>query len=278
MFTFALISHAFLPLLALAGPTPVPYQWGVYKPVDGKVIIVDWNSPEGRKRLARSKYNQDFYQAAHAYAPQINPVYATVASAVLALNALRLPKHTIASQEGSEVAKPPALGGGFIPFPAYSQATFLNAETDKIKDRKLILLQNVNSTNQSDKSAFKPGLGLDDLSKMLETVYGARGKVTFADGPIAEGSAAFRKTLKQVANDKTRFILANFKGDTLGASTEGTVSPVVAYDAASDSVLVLDVTGHKNPWYWVPLVPFYESMHTQYDGTWRGYIEVSDKN
>lgn len=263
----------------LASNAPIPYQWGVYKPSPlggGKIIIVDWNSPEGMKRLARSKFNQDFYQMAHAYQPQINPVFATAASAVVVLNAMRLPQHTIPSQDEIEIAKPKALGGGIIPFPAYSQLTFLNAETDKIKDRKLILLQNVTPENENDKSAFKPGFGLEEMQKMLKTVYRADSVVTNAEEDPKTGTAKFRDTLKKVLADKNTFIVSNFKGDLLGAATEGTVSPLAAYDVASDSVLILDVTGHKNPWYWVPVPALYAAMHTQYDGIWRGYIQIKN--
>lgn len=262
----------------LASNVPIPYRWGEYKPsaIGNKVIIVDWSSPEGRRRLARSRHNQDFFQMAHAYQPQINPVYATVASAVIVLNALRLPKHVIQSQDDLEIKKPEELGGGVLPFPAYSQLTFLNSGTDKVKSRDLILMKSAAGT-ENGKAKYKPGLGLSDLKSMLESSYQARATVTFADADPKPGSKAFRETLKESLTDSTTFILANFKGDVLGAATEGTVSPLAAYDERSDSVLILDVTGHKNPWYWVPLPALYESMHTQYDGTYRGYIQIGDR-
>ncbi len=275
----ALFSLVFLAPHLWASNAPIPYQWGVYKPSPlggNKIIIVDWNSPEGLKRLARSKHNQDFYQMAHAYQPQINPVLATAASAVVVLNAMRLPQHNIPSQDGIEIAKPKALGGGIIPFPAYSQLTFLNAETDKIKDRKLILIQNATPENENDKSAFKPGFGLEELQKMLKQVYKTESVVTNASEDPKTGAAKFRETLKKVLTDRNTFIVSNFKGDLLGAATEGTVSPLAAYDAATDSVMILDVTGHKNPWYWVPVPALYAAMHTQYDDIWRGYIQIKN--
>jgi hypothetical protein len=264
---------------AHASDAPIPYEWGVYKPSalgGNKIIIVDWFSAEGKKRLARSGYNTDFYQLAHAYQPQINPVYATVATAVVILNAMRLPQHSLPSLDSAEMKKPKALGGGILPFPSYTQSDFLNDKTDAIKDRKLVRLENITAQNEDDKAAFKPGLGLIDLQKILETVYHAKAVTSLADAEVGKGVEAFRKVVKKILKDDSSFLLCNFKGDLLGASTEGTVSPLAAYDEKSDSVLVLDVTGHKNPWYWVPLKPFYESMHTQYDGTWRGYMVVSE--
>jgi hypothetical protein len=274
-----ILAMVFLSEVALSSNASIPYKWGEYKPSaigKGKVIIVDWNSSEGRRRLSRTKYNQDFFQMAHAFQPQMNPVYATVASAVIVLNALRLPKHVIPSQDELEIRRPDEFGGGILPFPAYSQLTFLNSETDKIKDRNVILIKSP-SGQENGKPKFAPGLGLPDLQKMLVDVYHAKATVTFADTDPKEGSKAFRNTLKKALYDSTSFILSNFKGDLLGAATEGTVSPLAAYDEASDSVLILDVTGHKNPWYWVPLAALYESMHTQYDGNYRGYIQISDQ-
>lgn len=276
---FFIVAMGLLPTVGLSSNAPIPYKWGEYKPSPvgkNKVIIVDWNSLQGRHRLSRTKYNQDFFQTAHTFQPQINPVYATVASAVIVLNALRLPKHVIASQDELEIKRPEELGGGILPFPAYSQLTFLNSETDKIKDRDVILIKNP-AGKENGKPKFKPGLGLSDLQKMLTDVYHASATVTFADADTNEGSKTFRSTLKKTLADSTSFILANFKGDLLGAATEGTVSPLVAYEEKSDSVLILDVTGHKNPWYWVPLTALYESMHTQYDGNYRGYIQISDQ-
>lgn len=263
------------PRVSSAG-TPVPYQWGVYKPTPlskkkGEILPVDWFSREGKKRLARAVSN-DFYQLAHAYQPQINPVYASVASAVMVLNAMRLPKHAVPSQPELEIAMPKAMGGEVLPFPAFSQLTFLGAETDRIKDRAVIGLKNV-TPEETDKGKVRPGIGLADLKAML-AVYGASAEITLADR--ADGVDAFRKTAKRVLADSDHFLLVNFKGDVFGAATGGTMSPLGAYDAKSDSVLILDVTAHKNPWYWIPVPALYAAMNTQYDGTWRGYLVVSD--
>lgn len=271
--------------LAVATPTdtPVPYKWGAFLPVpagakEAKVIAVPWYSAEGQKRLARSTFKNDFFQMAHAYQPQLTPVYAGPASAVTVLNALRLPKG-IPSQKEQEILRPKALGGGVIPFPAYNQINFFDERTDRVKDRKVLGLQNVTPENENDKTAFKPGTGLDELKALLE-VHGAKAEVVTASEDPAIGVKKFRAALKKILKDDTSFVLANFTGTALGAPTEGTVSPLAAYDAKTDSVLILDVTGHKNPWYWVPVSALYGAMHTQYGEpkVWRGYLVVSDGN
>lgn len=266
--------------LATDSETPVLYIWGQFKPVKSgqseKVILEPWFSEEGQKRLNRSEFKKDFFQLAHHYQPQLTPVYAGVASAVIVLNAFRVPRHGVKSQKESEIVKPKAMGGGVIPFPAYNQINFFSEKTDAVKDRKQLGLQNVTPQNENDKSQFKPGTSLDELRDLL-SVYGVHGEPAPATEDPKTGVAKFRKVLKVVFKEERKFVLANFKGDDLGASTEGTVSPLVAYDAKSDSVLILDVTGHKNPWYWAPVDAFYRSMHTQYgEGTWRGWLVVED--
>lgn len=270
-------------VLAVDTDTPVPYKWGEFKAVPQKkgppkVIAVPWFSAEGRKRLEKSRAKNDFYQLAHQFQPQLNPVYAGIASSVIVLNALRLPKGLVKSQQEQEIVKPKALGPGAIPFPAYNQVNFLNETTDKVKDRKVIGLANGTPQNQDDKTAFKPGTSLDELHDLLQ-VYGVSAEPTPASKSPEQGLAEFKKVLHDVLNDENRFLLANFTGQALGASTDGTVSPLAAYDAASDSVLILDVTGHKNPWYWVPAAALYDAMHTQYgpSGIWRGWLVVQEK-
>ncbi|WP_455220479.1 hypothetical protein, partial [Kaarinaea lacus] len=53
--------------------------YGKFKPSQfsnkGKVVLVSWNSEEGKKRLFRSKFNNDFFQLANHYQPQANPLY-----------------------------------------------------------------------------------------------------------------------------------------------------------------------------------------------------------
>ncbi len=83
--------------------------------------------------------------------------------------------------------------------------------------------------------------------------------------------------MKRVLKESTHFLIANFKGDMLGASTGGTVSPLAAYDEKTDSILIHDVTGHKNTWYWVTLPALYRSMNSQYEGIYRGYAVASDR-
>lgn len=243
---------------------------------DSRVILTRWNSEEGLRRLWRSKYKESFYVLAHHFQPQINPLYCGIATAVIVLNAMRIPKEKAPSQKELEVQKPVAWGGDRIPFPTYSQLTLLNHETDKIKPRKIINLENANESS-TEEGAFSPGLALDELKGIFE-VYHTDVDIQYADKEIEKGSDLFREKVKKVLSSRDKFIVVNFKGSLIGTTTGGHISPLGAYDMESDSVLILDVAGHKNPWYWVPIPHLYYAMHVLSGDLPRGWLIVSDNS
>ena len=241
-----------------------------------EVVLIPWNSPEGIRRLERSKHKGDFYRLAHHFQPQINPLYCGIATSVIVLNAFRSSKGTIPSQKELETKIPMIWGGKKIPFPSYSQTTLLNRNTDKIKSKKVINLTNIKSKEVLDESELNPGLSLAELKGILE-VYGLKVKIAYADKKPEVGTRNFKKILLNILDNANIFIVANFKGSSMGAKTGGHISPLAAYDDKSDSVLILDVAGHKNPWYWAPIDHLYQAMSTLDNDVTRGWLIISDK-
>jgi hypothetical protein len=239
-----------------------------------EIVLVPWNSKEGIRRLERSKYKGSFYQLAHHFQPQINPLYCGVATSVIVLNALRAPKGTIPSQKELEVKLPKVWGGEVLTYEGYSQTTLLNAETDKVKAKEIIQLKNAKGKDVNPRD-LDPGLSLTTLKGILE-VYGLTVELQHADQRPATGIKAFRKKLMQVINETGRFMVVNFRGESMGAPTGGHISPLAAYDVKSDSVLVLDVYGIENSWYWAPVEHLYKAMATLDNNVFRGWLVVSD--
>jgi hypothetical protein len=250
--------------------------YGVFGPSSfspqGKTVLVGWDTEEGKSRLARSAYKTDFFQLAHNFQPQANPLYCGVASSVIVLNALRLNSNAVPSQKSLEVVVPESLGGGRRPYPAYSQLTLLGERTEAVKPRAVIELKNTGEGG----GEIDPGLKLAQLRGILEA-YDTRVDLHYADADSEAAVAAFRANLKSVLADSVRFMLVNFNGSTLGASTHGHISPVAAYDQKTDSVLLLDVAGYFNPWYWAPVAHLYGAMHTLDGNHYRGYLIVEDR-
>ena len=75
------------------------------------------------------------------------------------------------------------------------------------------------------------------------------------------GLDEFRRTVESVARTpEGTVIVAAYARSGLGQTGSGHFSPLGAYDAASDHVLLLDVARFKYPPYWVPLSALYEAM------------------
>lgn len=237
-----------------------------------EVVLVGWDTEEGQTRLARAAYKADFFQLASNFQPQANPLYCGIASSVIVLNAMRLHKNAVPSQAAIEVEVPEGLGGGRLTYPAYSQLTLLGERTESVKPRAMIELRNAGEGG----AKIDPGLTLAQLKGVLEA-YDTRVALHYAHQEPEEGAVSFREVLKLALADSIQFVIVNFKGRTLGAPTDGHISPVAAYDEASDSVLLLDVAGYLNPWYWVPVNHLYGAMHTLDGDHYRGYLVVEDR-
>jgi hypothetical protein len=229
-----------------------------------------WNSARGLQKLDRSRFKNDFYQLANFYQPQMNPLFCGVATATIIRNALD--QGNIPSQAESEIHKPQATGGGVVEFHLYSQSGFFNEKTDKIKKREIIKYEA--STLVDGKEVYDPGMSLTDYSKILSRAYKLKVDVTYAEKNDQESVDKFRKILKNVLTDNKRFLVVNFDGKLLGNQTRGHISPLVAFDEESDSVLILDVALHKNPWYWVSVEKLYTAMNSLDNKTFRGYLVV----
>jgi hypothetical protein len=80
-----------------------------------------------------------------------------------------------------------------------------------------------------------------------------------------------------VTNLKTEndYVLVNYARKALGQVGAGHISPLGAYDAKSDSFLILDVNPYKAPWVWVKSKDLIAAMRTFDTVENRGYILVS---
>lgn len=230
-----------------------------------------WNSIDGLKRLERSQFKNDFYQLINFYQPQINPLYCTAASSVIILNAV---SENIPSQKEIEVKAPESLGGNVVEFCSYSQLNFFNEKTDKIKKRDIIELKAPKQIING-KEIYDPGLSLADLSQILSKVYFLKTKIKYAKSNNDKSVKDFRDDLKKYLSDNKNFLIVNFDGKEIGRNVGGHMSPLAAYDEASDSVLVLDVALHRGAWYWVQILDLYRAMNSKDGDLYRGYIIIS---
>ena len=239
-----------------------------YNQIQGKnskyQAVTPWNESKGLTLLEQAEYKKDFYNLAHHYQPQQNPLYCGIATIAIILNALNL-EHNLTYNSVNHVVNP--INNQVINFNIYTQDDILNEKTNLIKHSEVI------NFKAKDNNAYDPGLTLAQLRDIFKS-YKLKVKLTYADQGEQKGVKNFRKYLRKNLNKKDHYIIANFHGKTFGAQTGGHISPVVAYNEMADMILILDVAAHKNPWYWVKLENFYDAMHHK-DGTkHRGFLIV----
>ncbi|MGB0661435.1 MAG: phytochelatin synthase family protein [Mangrovicoccus sp.] len=117
------------------------------------------------------------------------------------------------------------------------------------------------------------GLTLAELDTFIENL-GMSAEHHFADETsVDELREAIKTTL---AKRDARFI-ANYSRKALPQEGDGHISPVGAYDEASDTVLILDVAKYKYPPVWITVQKLHDAMMLPDSSSKRsrGFVEVS---
>jgi len=127
------------------------------------------------------------------------------------------------------------------------------------------------------------GVGLLELRDLLAASFAAS-EVAAADIEAvsltqhsAEALARFRADLRACEATPGRFVVANYyMAAVIGRGDYGHFSPIGAYDATRDRVLILDVYRVEFEPYWVPAERLFEGMATinRADGEPRGYLAI----
>ncbi|CAN5477286.1 phytochelatin synthase family protein [soil metagenome] len=184
--------------------------------------------PVGQYRLFESNYKEPYWRLMNYFETQMNQAYCSVASSVIALNALGVTRPKTSQ---------------YPDFPFFTQAGFF----DKV-DPKTLNIPEVART----------GLTLEQLADVLVTH-----PVTVERKFAAEVSLEqFRDSLKEALRSGDRMVLLNFDRKEVKELGGGHWSPIAAYHASSDSILVLDVARYKYPPLWLPLNEVYAAARS----------------
>jgi hypothetical protein len=152
----------------------------------------------------------------------------------------------------SSVAVLGAFGG------TTSQSDFFTKEASKVRSRLQVTFG---------------GMTLAELAGLLRS-YSLSVEVRHADEfDVSE----FRRVVKTNLSSANDYLLVNYQREVLGQGRAGHISPLSAYDEATDSVLIMDTAAHKYPPTWVPLESLYAAMRTgdSSSGKLRGFLEVA---
>jgi hypothetical protein len=116
------------------------------------------------------------------------------------------------------------------------------------------------------------GMSLQELAAVLRQ-HGATAVAVFAQDTTIE---AFRSAAAANLSRPGDYVLVNYERSALGQQGGGHISPLAAYNAATDRFLVLDVAAHRYPPTWVTAADLWTSMDTtdSASGRSRGFVLV----
>lgn len=230
-------------------------------------VLVPFSSDEGLARMARSTARVDFPALANQFEPQSNAAFCGPTSAAIVLNAIRdrgadLPRDR-SRLHAEDLQYVPSNFD--LSIPRFTQD---NVITKGQKTRAQVLGEPL-TTNGKQIQDF--GYQLRQLDEMLRA-NGATTSLTIVDGKKSEHD--IRNDLIENLKYRGNYVIVAYKRDAVGQRGDGHISPLGAYDAESDSFLVLDVNPASAGWVWMPTATLIKGMGTFDTVENRGYILV----
>jgi len=229
--------------------------------------LVPFSSDEGLARLARSTAKVDFPALANQFEAQSNRAFCGPASAAIVLNAIRdrspdLPRGR--SRLHSEDLK-------YIPSaydPTIPRFTQDNVITKGQKTRAQVFGEPV-TINGKQIQDF--GYQIRQLDEVLRA-HGLTTRLVIVDDSKPEQD--IRTDLVENLKRRGDYVIVAYQRKAIGQQGPGHISPLGAYDAESDSFLVLDVNPASAGWVWMQTATLVKGMRTFDTVENRGYILV----
>lgn len=187
------------------------------------------NTAEGMDRLSHADMSASYYLVMPYVDTQENMGFCAPASIAGVLNSLpKVPRPSDAQ---------------YKPYNYFTQANLFNAAANQVKPYNAVM---------------RSGLTLAQASKFLDA-HNVDNRVYYGSGLTLN---QLRDLVKEALQNPHERLIANFDRRVLKQEGAGHFSPVVAYDSASDSVLISDVAKFKYPPFWVSMTDFFDSIKT----------------
>ena len=235
-----------------------------------QTALVEWSSGESVERLSRSSHKADFFPLSNHFISQDNSIFCGPVSSAIVLNALRLGKREGLPKDRSSIAEDEMAWLWQDADPFYGKYTPNNVLTRRTKTRLEVLGKPILIDGEAKRDY---GLQLRQLAQVLRSHD--LEVVTRVVDPGADASAIRREIAANLAAGED-FVLVNYARKALGQPGGGHISPLGAYDASSDSFLVMDVNPNRAPWVWVGADALIAAMRTFDTVENRGYLLVSE--
>ena len=229
--------------------------------------LVPFASDEGLARLGRSREKVDFAALANQFEAQYNGTFCGPTSAAIVLNAVHsrsadLPRdHTRLRKDDVQFMR----AGADPIVPRFTQDSVIDRGP---KTRAQVLGEPINIGGKEVKDF---GYQLRQFDAMLRA-NALVTRVVIVDDALSE--QAIRADLASNLAQGGDYVIVNYRREAIGQTGGGHISPLGAYDAASDSFLVLDVNPAVAGWVWMPTATLVKGMRTFDTVENRGYVLV----
>lgn len=229
--------------------------------------LVFFSSDEGLARLSRSTAKLDFAALANQFEAQSNAVFCGPTSAAIVLNAL-FDKNTRLPRDRSRFSTEDLryLPDKFdLTVPRFTQEGVISKGN---KTRAQVLGEPITFAG---KPVNDFGYQLRQLDEMLR----ANGVITQLS--VVDNNKGEQEVRADLVNNLKRrgdYVIVAYKRGEVGQHGGGHISPLAAYDAVSDSFLVLDVNPANANWVWMPAAILIKGMRTFDTLENRGYILI----
>ena len=211
------------------------------------------DSPSGRAMLAAAGPMEDLLTLVRYYEGQHFISYCGVASAVTVLNALGIPGPTTGL---------PVLGN-------YQFFTQENVFTTAAMEVRNPMRVKTGGMNLMHLTGILQANGATVVTRFADEQKGPKtaaskegaskdGKSTHRDAQAV--AAALRLDLLATMGEPNTFIIANYHRPALDQKGGGHISPLAAWDEASQRVLILDVANYRYPPVWASIDKLAEGM------------------
>lgn len=238
-------------------------------------------SEAGEQRFRSAMATADFFPLANQFEAQQNKLYCGPATVAMVLNALRQPqlrRGNIQLKRDLNLLDPTQrkllpIDHDFL-FNRYTQNNIFDFSyrvVDGIKPKTMAEAYGQTSApNQQPDYGFQ----LRQLHQLFQA-HGAHSLLRVVDDKLKIEKIRSEIVSNLAAYDN--YVVVNYHRPVLGQSGGGHISPLGAYDEATDSVLILDVNPLAADWLWVDLNDLVSAMRTQDGVENRGYLLVSDE-
>lgn len=230
--------------------------------------LVPFASEEGLLRFTRTTDRADFAPLANHFEAQSNAAFCGPTSAAIVLNALHAGNRELPRDRSriSDTDRKHLPAGADLSLPRHTQDSVIGRGT---KTRAQVLGEPM---PRGDRAVSDFGYQLAQFDEMLRANGASTRRVVVTDTlPETTIRADLIGNLQRAGD----FVVVNYRRREVGQPGGGHISPLAAYDAGSDSFLVLDVNPAAARWVWMPAATLIAGMRTFDTLENRGYVLVT---